>query len=170
MHESESEVIQSCLTFCDPMDYSPPVSSIHGNFQARILEWVAISFSKGSSQPRGRTLVSHIAGRLFIIWATRESRSLVAYGWKIANHFFFGSAKRRVPVGQELLGIRAPLEDRRRMVSTLFLGWKCKNPTNEEYWGQFCLPYTPPGSALPEHHFACSPDSFPSRSSPAQVH
>ena len=50
--ESESEVAQSCLTLCDPMDCSPPGSSVHGILQARILEWVAISFSRGSSQPR----------------------------------------------------------------------------------------------------------------------
>ena len=50
--ESESEVAQSCLTLCDPMDCSPPGSSVHGFLQARILEWVAISFSRGSSQPR----------------------------------------------------------------------------------------------------------------------
>ena len=43
--KSESEVAQSCPTLCDPMDCSPPGSSIHGIFQARILEWVAISFS-----------------------------------------------------------------------------------------------------------------------------
>ena len=48
-------------------------SFIHGILQARILEWVAISFSSGSSQPRDQTRVSHIAGRLFTIWATRES-------------------------------------------------------------------------------------------------
>ena len=47
--KSESEVTQSCPTFCDPMDCSPPGSSVHGIFQARILEWVAISFSRGSS-------------------------------------------------------------------------------------------------------------------------
>ena len=46
MHESESEVTQSCLTFSDPMDYSPPGSSVHGIFQARVLEWVAIAFSE----------------------------------------------------------------------------------------------------------------------------
>ena len=45
MHESESEVAQSCLTLCDPMDCSPPGSSIHGIFQARVLEWGAIAFS-----------------------------------------------------------------------------------------------------------------------------
>ena len=46
---------QSCGTLCDPMNYSPPGSSVHGIFQARILEWVAISFSRGSSQPRDPT-------------------------------------------------------------------------------------------------------------------
>ena len=45
-------VAQSCLTLCNSMDYSPPSSSVHGILQARILEWVAISFSRGSSQPR----------------------------------------------------------------------------------------------------------------------
>ena len=63
--KSESEVAQSCLTFSDPMDCSPPGSSIHGIFQARVLEWVAISFSRGSSWPRDQTQVLHIAGRLF---------------------------------------------------------------------------------------------------------
>ena len=69
----QSEVAQSCLTLCDPMDYSPPGSSVHGISQARILEWVAISFSRGSSQSRDQTRVSHIAGRRFTIWATREA-------------------------------------------------------------------------------------------------
>ena len=56
-----------------PVDYSPPSSSIHGILQARILEWVAISFSRGSSQPRDRTQVSHLAGRHFNLCATREA-------------------------------------------------------------------------------------------------
>ena len=58
---------QSCLTLCDPTDCSRPGSSVHGILQARILEWVAISFSRGSSQPKDRTEVSHIAGILFTI-------------------------------------------------------------------------------------------------------
>ena len=62
-----SEVTQSCPTLCNPVD--PPGSSIHGILQARILEWAAISFSRGSSWPRDRTQVSHIAGRRFILWA-----------------------------------------------------------------------------------------------------
>ena len=69
----ESEVTQSCLTLCDPMDYNLPGSSVHGIFQARILEWVAISFSRGSSLPRDWTQVSRIVGRRFTIWATRKS-------------------------------------------------------------------------------------------------
>ena len=52
---------------------SPPGSSVHGILQARILEWVAISFSKGSSWPRDWTQVSCIAGRFFTLWATREA-------------------------------------------------------------------------------------------------
>ena len=51
----KSVFAQSCPTFCDPMDCSPLGSSVYGILQARILEWVAISFSRGSSQPRDRT-------------------------------------------------------------------------------------------------------------------
>ena len=117
--KSESEVTQSCPTLHDPMDCSPPGSSVHGILQARVLEWVAIAFSelccsnqqgkseshsvvfdslqphglyspwnypgqntgvgtfpffRGSSQPRDWTQVSHIAGRSFTSWATREAQ------------------------------------------------------------------------------------------------
>ena len=71
-----SPVTQSCPTLCDPMDYSLPGSS-HGIFQARVLEWVAISFSRGSSPSRDQTRVSHIVGRHLTIWATREVCSSV---------------------------------------------------------------------------------------------
>ena len=67
-----SEVAQWCPTLCDPMDCSPPGSSIHGILQARVLEWVAICFSRGSSRPRDQTRVSGIVGRCFTVWATRE--------------------------------------------------------------------------------------------------
>ena len=62
--KSESEVAQSCPTLCNPMDCSLPGSSVHGIFQARILERVAISFSRGTSRPRDWTLVSSTAGSL----------------------------------------------------------------------------------------------------------
>ena len=68
-----SEVTQSHPTLCNPMDYSQPGFSMHEILQARILEWVAISFSRGSSQPRDQTWVSYIAGRLLTVWATSKS-------------------------------------------------------------------------------------------------
>ena len=71
--EKEKLVTQLCLTLCDPMDCSPPGSSIHGILQARVLEWVAISLSMGSSWPRDQTRVSCIAGGFFTIWATKEA-------------------------------------------------------------------------------------------------
>ena len=61
-------VTQSCPTLCDPMDYSPPGSSVYEIFQARILEWIAIPLSRGSSQPRDWTQVSCTAGRFFTNW------------------------------------------------------------------------------------------------------
>ena len=66
-------VAQSCPTVCNPMACSLPVSSVQGIFQARILQWVAISFSRESFWPRDQTWVSCIPGRFFIVWATREA-------------------------------------------------------------------------------------------------
>ena len=68
-----SEVAQSCVTLCNPMDCSLTGSSICGIFQARVLKWVASSTSRGSSWPGDRTQVSCIAGRRFTLWATREA-------------------------------------------------------------------------------------------------
>ena len=70
-YESES-VSQSSLTLCDPVDCTPPVSSVYGILQARILEWVVIPFSRGSSQPRNRTPVSFTICGFFTIF-TREA-------------------------------------------------------------------------------------------------
>ena len=66
-------VTQSCPTLCNPMDCIPSGPSVYGIFQARILEWVAISFSRGSSGPRDRIHVSCIAGRFFTRSAIREA-------------------------------------------------------------------------------------------------
>ena len=65
--------LQLCPVICNPMDCSPPGSSVHGILQARMLEWVAILFSRGSSQLRAQTWVSSITGGFFTIWATREA-------------------------------------------------------------------------------------------------
>ena len=69
-------VAQLCLTLCDPVDCRLPGSCVHGILQARILEWVAISFSRGSSQARDQTWVTCIVSRFFTFWATREALSL----------------------------------------------------------------------------------------------
>ena len=73
--ESESEVAQSCPTLCDPVDCSPPGSSVHGIFQARVLEWGAISFSKGSSRPRDQTQVSCIVRKMLYLLSHQGSPS-----------------------------------------------------------------------------------------------
>ena len=75
-----AESLSHVLLFLTPkrlVDYSSPVSSVHGILQARILKWVAIPFSRGSSQPRDWTWVSHSAGRFFTTWATREALAKV---------------------------------------------------------------------------------------------
>ena len=66
------------------MDYSLPGSSVHGILQARIQEWVAMPSSRGSSQPRNQTQVSHIAGRFFTIWVTREAleEDIISILWR----------------------------------------------------------------------------------------
>ena len=104
---SEVKVAQLCLPLCDPMDCSPPGSSIHGIFQARLLEWVAIAFSawtiyivpgipqarilewvafpssRGSSQPTDQTQVPCIAGGFLTSWAIREAYLTMKF---MSNH------------------------------------------------------------------------------------
>ena len=75
--ESESHPVVS--DSLQPTNCSLSGSSVFGIFQARVLEWIAISFPRGSSQPRNRTWVSLIAGRCFTIWATRESRNILVF-------------------------------------------------------------------------------------------
>ena len=68
----KSEVAQSCPALCDPTDYSLPHSSVHGIFQARLMEWVAISFSRQPSKLRDWTRVSSTVGRCFTVSVTRQ--------------------------------------------------------------------------------------------------
>ena len=76
------KVAQSCLTVCNPRDYT-----VHGILQARILEWIAFPFSRGSSQPRDRTQVSCIADRRFTVWATIQNST--SFVLSIGIHFIF---------------------------------------------------------------------------------
>ena len=79
------KVSQSCTTLCDSMDYTT-----QGILQARILEWVAFPFSRGFSQPRDRIQVSHIAGRFFTRWATRETpKYLKSFNFINFSSFYF---------------------------------------------------------------------------------
>ena len=78
----KSEVTRSCPTLRDPLDCSPPGSSVHGIFQARVLEWIAISFSRASSWPRDGTQVSRIAGRCFCHPSHQDQRN-----WSDEEHY-----------------------------------------------------------------------------------
>ena len=72
MKWSEVKSLSRVWLFCDPVDCSLPGSSVHGIFKARVLECIAISFSRGSSRPRDWILVSRVISRCFTVWATRE--------------------------------------------------------------------------------------------------
>ena len=82
----------SCVWLCDTMDCGAPGSSVHGVLQARILEWVDIPFSRGSSQIRDRTQASCIAGRFFSVWAIRETCSI----YRTSYQKLFGNANKHV--------------------------------------------------------------------------
>ena len=102
------KVTWSCLTLCNPMDNY----TVHGILQARILEWVAIPFSRGSSQPRDQTQVSHIADRFFTSWATREAITIsnkqktvkVLIAWSCPTLLPHGLSSARLPRPWHSLG------------------------------------------------------------------
>ena len=75
LNKVKMTVAQSCQTLCDPIDYT-----VHGILQARILEWVAVPFSRGSPQPRDWTQVACIAGGFFTSWTTREAQESLLQG------------------------------------------------------------------------------------------
>ena len=91
------------------MDCSPPGFSIHGIFQARVLEWGAIAFSRGSSPPRDRIQVSHIAGRCFTIWASREAlKAASKQATEIPPWWFIGGRQERCSVTEQKSHIGGP--------------------------------------------------------------
>ena len=125
----------SCLTLCDPMDYSPPASSVHGILQARIMEWAAVPFS-GSSRPRDQTQVSLFAGRFFTAWATREATQ--SWHW---NQYYFpkvshGGKGSMILAGLEDISIQSTFI--KHLLCTRHLTrcyWRCKDS-----WDSPCLP------------------------------
>ena len=93
---SKVKVVQSCPALCDPMD-----STVHGILQTRILERVAFSFSRGSSQHRNRIQISHIAGRFFTNWATREAQvqnPVLSFttGWTGENYLHSAGLQKKI--------------------------------------------------------------------------
>ena len=103
-------VTQSCPPLYNPMDYSRPGASVHGILQARILEWVAMPSSRGSSQASDRTQVSHIAGGFLTSWATREARETHTqpqeekFTWKISGSILCNHPHLRALLGWEQKG------------------------------------------------------------------
>ena len=78
-------ITDSCLTLCNPMDYSPPSFSVHGIAQARIMEWVAISFFRSSSQSRDQTHVSCIVGGLFTAEPPAKPTAIPLLIWELST-------------------------------------------------------------------------------------
>ena len=120
---------QSCLIIFNPMDCSLPGSSLHGTLQARILEWVAISFSRRSSPSRDWTWVSCIAGRLFTVWATREATTLLKLNYFLRTVLasLVAQLVKNLPAMQEIqvwfLGWEDPLEKEMATHSSI-LAWR----------------------------------------------
>ena len=122
----ESEVTQSYLTLSDPMDCSPPGSSVHGIFQARVLEWVAISFSTGSSQIMDRTPVSCIGRWILYCWANREIQSVTLgilngdvcciSAWQISLEVGFGMILAGTPLQESFPRLPGKSHGRRSLV------------------------------------------------------
>ena len=127
---SESEVTQSCLTRCDPMDCSLPGSSVHGIFQARVLEWIVISFSSGSSRPRNGTQVSRIVDRSFTIWATREVAGVGGVGTQFSSE--------QEPLDRYEYGTTRKLLCR-QFTGRSFYSWDSSSLTLGEAWGSAVL-------------------------------
>ena len=108
LQETVSPVLwQLFSTLCDSMDCSLPGSSVHGIFQAIVIEWIAISFPRGSSWPRDRTRVSHIVDRCLTIWATREVPSHIPLAFKVKFPGVSQSLCHISQVGKSVVGPRA---------------------------------------------------------------
>ena len=103
-----SKSLQSCLALCDPMDCRPPGSSVQGILQARILEWVALPSSRGSSRPRGRSWVSCTANRFFTIWATRETLMSWSYSPSPQSAFSWGHIRSISDTLKQTVGVFLP--------------------------------------------------------------
>ena len=133
-----AQLPQRYPTLCDPMDCSLPGSSVHEILQARILKWVAISFSKGSSRLKDWSQVSCVAGSLFTDWATREDPSL------------WGAAFKMMPPGVHALAWFPPICWVQVRPITSWLTSNKQNGAKEmacRFWGH-TIKKTVPGTSL----------------------
>ena len=118
----DSEVAQLCPTLYDAMDCSLPGSSFHGIFQVRVLEWVTISFSRGSSWPRDWTRVSCVAGIRFTVWATREVNFSISR-WIVLD--VLGVCLEEQVLSQEIVFVLMMNEGKMWFKKWLVILWTC---------------------------------------------
>ena len=112
--KSES-VSHSIVSDCDPMDCSPSGSSVHEILQARILEWVANPFSRGSFRPRDWTQVARNTGRFFTVWATREAQKVL----ELDNYFKTAILSMHMSIRENLIMINKKINFLRHVIKTI---------------------------------------------------
>jgi len=159
---------QSCPTPCDPMDCTLPGSSVRGILQARILEWVSISLSKGFSRPRDGTQISCIAGRFFTDWARREAPVLL-YIQRFILLILNGQGSRQsLRVGKNENVKTQPYQSSRFLTTFIV---KSRKSLQMQIWAKPSCPLTPdfsqhfgvvPKPSGPAWSCGCSPPALPS--------
>ena len=117
-------IAKLCSALCDPMDHSPPGSSVHGITQARILKWVATSYSRGSSWPTDQICVSCIGRQIHYHWATWEAKN---YSCRISNNIFLAKCKEYNSVAVLFLSQFFPIE---YMAPSSTQSFKCGIPVS----------------------------------------
>ena len=127
-------LLQSCLTLCNPMDCSPPGSSVHGILQARILKWVAISSSRGSSLSRDQTLISYVS--CISRWALYHQATRKA--WKLPYSSFNFAVNLKLLKNNIFWKKRKPLIPQARAAEE-FRSQHCRGPPSQR-----CFPDAPP--------------------------
>jgi len=134
-------VAQSCPTLCGPMDCSPPGSSVRGIFQVRILEWIAISFSRGSAWPWDWTCVSCITGGFFTCWAIRKAPLMGLYHPKTSTGSHLRASRpKSLPWPTRACPVLFPHPVRTFWIS---LSWSSCSLPLQTCWHLYCFSNTP---------------------------
>ena len=128
--QSESEVTQSCPTLCEPTDCSLPGFSVHGIFQARVLEWVVVSFARGSSRPRDGIRVSRIVSRCFYRLSQESLEGIFQY-WASKSPSLIPQEHYSLPDTPPLVWVRFPSSELVQYTELTFLAFTM-NPEGKE--------------------------------------